>query len=363
MHKEAGAAEVAAAMNSTLAAKLDMMGNAFQTLGVIMGGLAEGPIISLVESVTWLVNEFGKWAEANPALAQTVMIILAIIAAIGPLLIIIGQMAAGWAALATAFPAIIGAFTALKLAIVGFGAAVIPALLPFLPIIIAIVAAALLLWAVATNFMGIRDIIVNAVFSMIDAIGQWLAAWWDAIQQVPTILGQLAVLAVEGIKRAVMQAGVAFSQIGQIIWARLQTLGSQMFTLGQVVITSLIKGIASKAVDLLAYVFGLSKELTQMIKTALGIASPSKVMMGLGENVVQGFQKGMDNLGGLDVGVTANGRPVSSASPSLAMAGSGGGGYGNVTINVYPTQADPRKVAEEVDKILGKKMMRKGARK
>lgn len=347
MAKAAGASEVADARMNTLAGRLDSLMGSLETLEIVLGGLAEGPLTDLVKWLTDVVNAVTAWVQANPQLAQIVMIILAIVAAIGPLLLIIGQLIAAWTAMGTAIT-----FVTTMMA------------LPLAPIALLVAALVVLALAIFNNWFGIRDIvwgavtaIVNGIYWLIDQVGRLATAWIDMAKIAWTTLNQLNQLPMlftaaiaKGWSLMLSQAGTSLSQLGTIIWERLKTLGSQMMILGQAIIDGLINGMKSKAVDLVAYIFGLSKELTAAIKQALGIRSPSKVFMGIGQNVVKGFQEGMNSMGGLEADPTIGGRSASGITSRPAFAAAGAG---NVTQNFY-IQAAPGTPNDQVRDIMRK---------
>lgn len=252
---------------------------------------------------------------------QIILVILALVAAIGPLLIIIGQVIGAISAIGAIIPIVTGAFTAF----LALGAPVIA--------LIGLVIAAIVL--LITNWQNLGDTV-----------------------------SQIGTLIVEGWKRLFTDIGTTIGQIGQLIWEGLNRLSGGMLQLGANIIEGLINGIKSKAVDLVAYVFGLSKELTAAIKTALGIHSPSKVMEGLGKNVVQGFHKGIESLGGIGVDVPQVSRG-GNGQPSLAMAG-GGGGATVQNFNIYPPIGTGKEQVDYIYKEISKRMAddakRRGAR-
>lgn len=292
----------------------------------------------LTDYITPLINAFISLDDTTQG---WIVAILAVVAAIGPLLLIIGQIAGAIVAIKSAVLVIAPAFAALKLAVMGFGATALAALAPFIPLILAIVAASALLWAVATNFMGIRDKIGEAVGGIMEFLGNLAGAWGEMIKK----------------------AGTSLSQLGTIIWEALKGLGKAAWELGVSIIEGLLKGMASMAIDLIGFIFGLSQDLTNAVKEALGIASPSKVMMNLGENVVKGFHEGIEGMGGIGVTVPkTNAMPMVSGD-SASFAGATGGG-GNIYIQTLNVPAGTSK--EQVDYIMkevGKASSRRGAKK
>jgi hypothetical protein len=135
-----------------------------------------------------------------------------------------------------------------------------------------------------------------------------------------------------------------------------------MMQLGAAIIGGLLKGLASKALDLLAWATGMSNDLKNIIKKSFGIASPSKVMMEMGGNIVAGFQKGIEDMGGIGVNV-ASGGVKSQPTLSPAMAGGGMGG-GNIyqTYNVYAAPGSTDAQVRDISKKLAKMAKQFGAK-
>lgn len=137
------------------------------------------------------------------------------------------------------------------------------------------------------------------------------------------------------IKKAFGQ-GVAF----------LTSLGSKMMAIGQAIIAGLVNGIrnAGGAVwqTLKNIVFGG----IQGVKNMLGIRSPSRVFMAIGQHTGEGMAIGIDRkgrrvanaAGRLATGAAAAGA-LAMSSPALAGAGGGGAAMGAagapITINIY----------------------------
>lgn len=340
------------------------------TFGVMLMDFGNTLIPILISIMDALQPIMQGLRELPEPLKLVIIGFLAFVAILGPLVLIVGQL--------------IAAFTAISGAIAAFSAI---AFAPIIVIGLLIAAFALLLAAVIFNWGGIRDYMFGVIQMIVAGIQNLV---WAIINGATSLVGQLSglvgsvgVLIIGAWQRMIAIAQQSAGQLMAIIGAafqklpgmaanavmglleHLKNLATGFYDMGQAIITGLINGIKSKAVDLVAYIFGLSKELTAAIKKALGISSPSKVMMKLGQQTAEGFHIGMKNAGGLEIGTpSVGGNAVGSTSsmrPAFAGATGGGGGYGNITINVYSNK-DPREVAREVNRELATMFKKKGGK-
>ncbi len=101
-------------------------------------------------------------------------------------------------------------------------------------------------------------------------------------------------------------------------------------------VAGLVNGIAGGASQVIGAVSGLADSATGAFKSALGIASPSKVMMTLGGHTGAGFAQGLDDTSG-DVHGAASGvagAAVKGASSGGEAGGASGGSKAGAQISV-----------------------------
>jgi len=180
-----------------------------------------------------------------------------------------------------------------------------------------------------SGVVGIVEGVVDLVSSVIN--GEWRAAW-DAMVSI-----------VEGAVNTVV--GTLRIALGEV--------ADQMIQAGKDIVNGLIKGIKEKLPDLENLLDGIAKKIENAIKNPLGIFSPSRVMKGYGENIMEGLGLGMSsgytkNVTPVLAGATGN---ISGAFAGGGAAGGGGGaGVGggfafNVTnMNIY--EKDDREVKD-----------------
>jgi hypothetical protein len=141
-------------------------------------------------------------------------------------------------------------------------------------------------------------------------------------------------------------------------------LVSQFLNIGKNIMGALRDGIAAGIEWVKDKVKGLGALIPDWIKDVLGISSPSKVMVGIGAQIVAGLTKGIGGqvpalrrqLSGVS-GVIASGITASPAVDLGAVQISGGGAPGAaaapIVVNVYVSPlADPTDTGREITKAL-----------
>ena len=115
-----GASKTAAdRMKDNLKGSLEQLGGAFESLAIIIAKIMAPSLRSLAEYVTALVEKFNK----TPDSIKIVLIVLAALAAaIGPLLIVMGALAASWGAIAAATGIALGPIALVAAGLAGLGA-------------------------------------------------------------------------------------------------------------------------------------------------------------------------------------------------------------------------------------------------
>lgn len=308
-------AAMAAAAGSTEAAFAEQM-KSFEAVWKNFQNTFNALLIELGQTILPLAQQFIQgflipliqgFRSLPEPVQQVVIGLLAIVAAVGPLLLIVGQLASAWAAIAGIMPMVITGFTA---------------------------------------FMALGAPVIALIAAIVVAIGLLIANW----NQLGTTISQLATIVDQAFDGAFSKARDSLIMLSTAIWETAKNMAKGFYEMGAAIINGLLNGIKSKAVDLIAYIFGLSKEMTAAVKKALGISSPSKVMMEMGENVVAGFHKGIESMGGIGVttpGTTASGAGMPTVGGGLAMAGGGGGNVYIGTLTVPPGTSN-----EQIDYIM-----------
>lgn len=191
-----------------------------------------------------------------------------------------------------------------------------------------VIAAFAIVWAIATGLAITLWALVGAFISlMVDGIQAQIAAWSNL-----------------GASISAFVSGAIATLTG---WVTGATQAATDFVAG------LVAGITAGASQVVAAVSGLASSATGAFKSALGIKSPSKVMMALGDHTGTGFAMGLEDTGP-DVHAAASG--VSTAAvqgaqaPGAPPAAAGGGASNqyNVTVNLTADSKSAEGITREM---------------
>jgi TP901 family phage tail tape measure protein len=93
------AKSIAKIQQQTVAAKIDNMVGSFQTLAIKLVGIVVPAITDVIDAATSLANTFADFAEDHPLVVKVGVFAAAIVAALGPVLWIVGKVTGGVASL------------------------------------------------------------------------------------------------------------------------------------------------------------------------------------------------------------------------------------------------------------------------
>lgn len=155
--------------------------------------------------------------------------------------------------------------------------------------------------------------LVDAAIAIIMALANGLiAALPELIAKAPEIISNLVTAIVENVPKlleAALQIVVAlangiienlseiFSAAGQIIstiWDGITSLASSIWDIGKNIVEGIWEGISGAADWLWGKITGFFDGIIDGVKDFLGIASPSKVFAGIGDNMAAGIGVGFD---------------------------------------------------------------------
>jgi TP901 family phage tail tape measure protein len=137
------------------AAQFDFLKSAVEAVRIEAGEALVGALVGVAQAVTPVLLAVLTWAQANPKVTQTVLLLVAAVSAIGPAMFIAGQ--------ATNF------LNAAMTALTG-------------PWGLAIKIAILLAAAIITNFGGVRDIFARDLMPLLVAFGNLFGALYNALK-------------------------------------------------------------------------------------------------------------------------------------------------------------------------------------
>lgn len=268
------ARSVAETMEDNLLGDVTKVESAFSSLKIEIGDQFRPELRDLAKEIKEIIPPMIKWVKANKDLVKSLGKDLAIFAAVMAALAAIATVASVatlmWGGLTLAVSGVFGAFGAL------LG-------------ILAPIA------AVVGELAFVFGVVTVGWLAALGAITLGMFIWWDEISAFMFNIGA----SMDGFGRML---ATSFVDGWSIIW--------DMFTIDTSIFTNAITDI----------------------KAAWGISSPSRVMMGIGENITKGLEIG---LGDQTVGGTAINAPAQLSSAAAgALAGGAGGGARTMTITV-----------------------------
>jgi TP901 family phage tail tape measure protein len=332
-------------------------GKSMEDLKASTQGLAVSFGMALLPAIQPIIDALGKliqWFTAlDPGIKTAIVSILGVVAALAPLLIIIGQVIGAVSTIAGVFGGVGGIVTAVTTAfstlaavvtgtIIPAIAALAPVILPVIAIIAAVAAAVALLYlGWKNNFLGIKDTL-NLVINNIKAIfkaftqvlqGDWKGAgetlkkaWqdtWDEVQRRFTAVKDWLTNTINDLKTSL--TNVWDSLITQLksawssgfddikntvsnVWNSLKSSFSDLanniknfFTnvnwkqIGKDIIRGIGDGISSMMSWIRQKAQEIANNITDAIKDILGISSPSQVMkVEIGYNMAAGVIAGYE---------------------------------------------------------------------
>lgn len=176
-NSDGAAQEMADIMQDNLAGQLEILKSQLQELAISVGDI----LMPVVKTVVGWIQKAVDWLNSlDNGTKNTIVTIAAVVAAIGPLLIVIGKIAGGISAILTLWPKLKG----LAIAIKAFTAA--NPILLIVSAVAALTAAFIYLW---NNCEGFRNFFINlwatiknTVQVAVGAISNFFAGLWAGIQ-------------------------------------------------------------------------------------------------------------------------------------------------------------------------------------
>lgn len=224
----------------------------------------------LLTEIANLVTKVAEWIQKNPELAATIATVV-----VG-----IGILMGVFMALAPIITTIVGLATTLGVSI---GAISLPVLI-VIGVIAALIAIGILLWQ---NW----DTIKAKAIEIWGTIKEWLSQTWEKLKNKA---GETWEAMKNKIAEKLESAKAKVREIWNAIVNFLKSI--DLVQIGKNIIQGLINGIASLKDRALKKAQEIADGIKSRIKSALGIASPSKVMMELGEYTGEGFVLGLQSV-------------------------------------------------------------------
>ncbi|MBP8005491.1 MAG: phage tail tape measure protein [Acinetobacter sp.] len=264
---------------STTDNKAKQLKNQLVAQSIVIGNMLLPTVNNLISKASHVMSVIQRWTEQNPKLASTlVKISVGAIAIIG-----------GLSALALGVVALLGPLAMLKVTIatlgIGFGAVgaiFTPAGLVILGVIAAIAGAAYLIYKNWTPikgfFVGVWSTVKTAFNGGIKGVSALIINW--------------------------SPIGLFYSAFAKVLsWFGID-LPAKFTGFGAMILTGLKNGILSKIGEVKSALSGAVTGVIEKARNLLGIHSPSRVFMGIGDYTMQGMAMGITQNHNLPVKAT-----------------------------------------------------------
>lgn len=304
---EGAAEEMANIMLDNTSGALEEMGGALETLAINVQQILAPMVTDVVQWITGLINSFNSLDQGT----QTVILsVLGLVAALGPILLIVGQLMTGFSGLMVHFTNLSTAFTTGQGVLAALGGSFGPILA-----IIAAVAAAVVALKLAwdTNFGGIQEKTAElveaiqgmfaALIKLLQAFGQMFIDLWESnwgnCQDIVEVVWKGIETAFSSVLNILIETFKLFENIFSGNWEGAWGNVQNIFSYAWTGITALFDGFLK---GLLAILTGIGKGLNDAAKAAgewleTGFSEAWKSLMEWFNTVVQDPVKAISDLG------------------------------------------------------------------
>lgn len=318
------AGDVAAVQMQGFNGALRQLAASFEALQL---AIADAGLLQWASDVTMsLAGFFQEMSRTNPELLRMGTIVAGVVAAIGPMLVVLGTLATALAALGTVAGGVVIAIAAISAAVVTLavnwgsiseafpqGAAVIEGAIELIKGSIAGLiervslfgtgiirlltgdlagaweAAKALVVSFSETFYTLIETVFpsfrSAISDIIGAIGDFLSGAWAQFEA-----------AWDGMLAKVGEVKQGIADFAEQIPAFFADLPARMLKIGVDIVQGLWNGIQSKWGEFTGWASGLGDQIAGFFTNPLQIFSPSRVMHGIGVNVMEGLDNGMDSM-------------------------------------------------------------------
>ena len=196
----------------TTAAKMQQLKNTVQELCVKLGEI----LLPIIQKICDGLSGFVNWlTNLSPTMQKVILVVLALVAAIAPLLITVGKLASSIGSIITIAPKVASMFGVIKTAVSGLFTTILAN--PVVLVIAAIIAAVVLLWNKCEWFR-------NLVIGIFETIKNALMSAWNNIKAVWDFVYPYFVALWEGIKASVQPLIEAIIGAFQSAWNFIKTV-------------------------------------------------------------------------------------------------------------------------------------------
>lgn len=312
---DGAAKQMADTMSDNFIGALNQMKSALSESAIIIFKNIQPALESLVERVKSAAEWFNN---LSPRMQNMIILAGGFAAAIGPLLVILGTLAASLGSIINIMGKLLPLFSGSKSAIGVFRTG-IAALSGPIGIAIAAIAAFIAIgvalyknWDDVKKYLentwnGIKNVSTN----IWNAIKNFFSSTWDTISRtVSNVLNQIRNSISNNFNNMLNSVRNVLTNLRNTItniWNNVLSFlrGINLYSIGADIMRGFLNGITSLAGQIRDRARSIADSVKNTIKSALRIASPSKVMKQLGEWTVEGLDDGLRSMMS-DIRKTAN---------------------------------------------------------
>jgi hypothetical protein len=323
-------------------------------VGASFGQLVIPVLVKFMEALIPIL----QFLNNLPAPVKTfIIVMLGLAAAVGPVLVIAGQLIGAFTAIAGLFGAGgvmagVGTFFTATLipALVGLPAALAPIGVGFLaigfPIFVLIAAIGLLIFTIVQLGPAAWNTIqmIGGIFGMLPQLinqkltgvcqainAQLKIAWGSIVNWVILVVSKFGTLP-QLIGQKLAGVGQAISGMLRNAWQTVVNWAKSFYQAGQALMSGFINGIISYAITVVQTVMNVIQSVIDAVKKLLNLGSPSRVFAGIGKNMMLGLEAGVSEFSDRPIAATVQ----TTGAVMQAVSGMRSGGAGGRSINVGP---------------------------
>lgn len=240
----------------TTAAKITQMKNTVTELCVKLGDI----LLPVLNKVISAISKFTNWlTNLNPAAQKVVLVILAIVSALGPFLIILAKLISSVGTIMKVFPQLVGIIKTVKTAFAAFNATLLanPIVL-IIAAITALIAGFVLLWNKCEWFKNF-----------------WIGLWENVKNICKNTIGRITVFftgIIDFIKKGIQKTKETFSSIVSFISTNVIEPIKQLLEPIVSWFINLFMSIYNSLASIISVIWGIIQGLWEMVATLFTVA-------------------------------------------------------------------------------------------